>query len=130
MKQLIIVVQNRPGAVADISKVLADKNINIESLDAEAMREHGVIILSVDQYDAALRALTDASFTVYTEDTIVVKIKDEPGALARIAKRFQDANLDMKSIRIINREEGDSLVAISTDRSKEAISLVDDCIVA
>ena len=59
MKQLIVVVQNRPGAVADISKVLADININIESMDAEAMREHGVIILSAN--DSVLQADADGA---------------------------------------------------------------------
>ncbi len=130
MKQLVIVTEDKPGIVADISTALANKNINIESLDAEAAKRHGIVILSVDKYDEALKTLKDASFTVYTEDTIVVEIADEPGALAKIARRFKDANLNMRSIRIIKREAGKSLVAIATDDTKEAIKLVEDCIVA
>ena len=130
MKQLVIVTEDRPGIVADISTALAEKNINIESIDAEATRCHGVIILSVDKYDEALKTLTDASFTVYTENTIVVEVADEPGALAKIARRFQDADLTMRSIRIMKREAGNSLVAIAADHTKEAIKLVEDCIVA
>ncbi len=129
MKQLAIVTEDKPGIVADISTVLANQNINIESIDAEATKSHGVIILSVDKYDEALRALNEASFKVYTEDTIVVEIPDEPGALAKIARRFKDADLNMRSIRIIKREEGNSVVAIATDHTKETIKLVEDCIV-
>ncbi len=129
MKQLAIVTENKPGIVADISTVLAEKNINIETIDAEATKCHGVIIISVDKYDEALKTLTEASFTVYTEDTIVVEIPDEPGALAKIARRFKDADLNMRSIRIIKREAGNSLVAIATDHTKETIKLVEDCIV-
>lgn len=129
MKQLVIVTEDRPGIVADISTALAEKNINIESIDAEATKCHGIFILSVDQYDEALKTLTDKSYTVYTEDTIVVEVPDEPGALARIARRFKDADLNMKSIRIMKREEGNSLVAIAAEHTKEAIKLVEDCIV-
>ena len=46
MKQLVIVTEDRPGIVADISTALADQNINIESIDAEATQLHGVFILS------------------------------------------------------------------------------------
>ncbi len=84
----------------------------------------------MDKYDEALKTLTDASFTVYTENTIVVEIADEPGALAKIARRFKDADLNMRSIRIMKREAGNSLVAIAADHTKEAIKLVEDCIVA
>jgi len=129
MKQLVIVTEDRPGIVADISTALAEKNINIESIDAEATKLHGVVILSVDKYDEALKTLTDASFTVYTENTIVVEVADKPGALAKIARRFKDADLNMRSIQIMKREEGNSLVAIAADHTKEAIKLVEDCIV-
>ena len=129
MKELAIVTEDKPGIVSDISTVLANQNINIESIDAEATQCHGVIILSVDKYDEALKTLNDASFTVYTEDTIVVEIPDEPGGLAKIARRFKDASLNMRSIRIIKREAGNSLVAIATDHTKETIKLVEDCIV-
>ncbi len=129
MKQLAIVTEDKPGIVADISTVLANKNINIESIDGEATKCHGVIILSVDKYDEALKTLNDASFKVYTEDTIVVEVPDEPGALAKIARRFKDADINMRSIRIIKREAGNSLVAIATDHTKETIKLVEDCIV-
>ena len=126
MKQIIIVTDNRPGVVAEISKVLGERGINIETLAAETMEETGVVILTVDRYDEALTALRDASFDAVTEDAIVVRIKDEPGALARLAQRFKEADINLRSVRIIRRMGGWGLVAISTDRTAEAMDLVKD----
>jgi hypothetical protein len=123
MKQITIVAQNRPGLVADISAALGERGINIEELEAETVHAMCVVVLSVDRYDDALAALRDASFDAVTEDALVVRIKDEPGALAKLARRFSDAGIDLRSIRILNRGGGAAMVAISTDRMEEARKL-------
>jgi hypothetical protein len=129
MKQITILVDDRPGVVADISTILADKNINIETIDAEAQDQHGIITLTVDQYDEALRLLKNARFTAISEDAVVIKLKDEPGALAKIAIRFKEADLSLKSIRIIKREKGFSLAAVSAENMQDVKKLVADVLI-
>ncbi|MBI5724948.1 MAG: ACT domain-containing protein [Planctomycetes bacterium] len=129
MKEIVIVTQNRTGLMADISEALAGAGVNIETLEAEEVHELAVVNLTVDKYDPALLALHNAGFEAVTEDAIVVRIPDEPGGLARVAKRFKDANIDLRSIRILRRHKGFALVALAADRSKEALDLVRDCLV-
>src|SRR4030095_10346195 len=66
MKQLTVIATNRPGLLADIAKTLGDRGVNIEALDVEGIDEHGLIVLAVDRYDEALRALRDAGYTAGT----------------------------------------------------------------
>jgi hypothetical protein len=129
MKEIVIVTQNRAGLVADISEALADADVNIESLEAEEVHELGIFNLTVDKYDAALLALHNAGFEAVTEDAIVIRLPDKPGELARVAKRFKDADIDLRSIRILRRLKGSALVALATDRTKETLDLVRDCLV-
>lgn len=131
MKQITIVAQNRPGIVAEVSEALAEANININSLVADGHAQHGVIVLTVDRYDDALLALSRLSdIKALTEDVILVRLDDKPGALAQIAKRFKNANINLRSIRIISREKQQSLAAICTDRSEEAMKLVADILIS
>ena len=131
MKQITIVTQNRPGVVAEITEALAAENINIDSLVADGHAESGVIVLTVDRYDDALRVIARIpDITALTEDVILVLLEDKPGALAKIAKRFKEANINLRSIRIIRREKQQSLAAICTDRSDEAMQLVEDILVS
>lgn len=127
MKQITIVSRNRPGIMADISTTLADAGININHIDAETFNDSAVITLAVDQYDEALRLLqTMSDLYAVSEDAIVVRLKNQPGALAHISKRFADANINIRSIRFIERDEEYGLVAISTERSADALALVKD----
>jgi hypothetical protein len=130
MKQISIIAPNRLGVVTDITEVLAGADINIESLDAEQVGEYTVVVLNVDFYDKALQILRRFSdMRIVTEDAILVKLKDEPGALAMIARRFTDAGIGLRSVRFIERDDDFALVAISTDRTEAALALVADVLV-
>ena len=130
MKQITIVVKDRPGLLADISETMLEAGVNIESLDAEQIGGSAAIVMTVDKYDAALQALRDTPFKAVSEDAILVKLDDKPGALAMIARRFKDAGINLRSIRTISRDGGKSIVAISAQRTKEAMKLVEDVLIS
>ncbi len=130
MKQITVVAERDPGLLAQVSEILAARGINIETLDAETVQDYGVVILTVDRYDEALAALRDAGLQAVSEDAIIIRIEDEPGALARISRRFHDAEIRLRSVRIIRRNEGYGLVALSTERTEEALDLVRDVLIS
>jgi hypothetical protein len=129
MKQIVIVTQNRAGLLADISEALAAREINIETIDAEEVHDLAVVELTVDRYDEALQSLRDAGFEAVTEDALLIRLRDEPGALAKVARRFKEANIDLRSVRIIRRQRGSTLVALATERTEEAKALVKEYLV-
>jgi hypothetical protein len=129
MKEIVVVTQNRAGLLADISEALAERGINIETIDADELQDTAIIQLTVDRYDEALQSLRNAGFHAVTEDALLVRLKDEPGALAKIAHRFKEANIDLRSVRFIRRQRGYAFVALATDRTEEARALVKEHLV-
>ncbi len=115
MREIIIPVANPPGTLADISETLALANVNIETIEAKALGESGVIVLSVDRYDTALRALSDAGYRAVTEDALVLDLENRPGALAAVAKRLRDAEIGIRSLRIVEQSGRRSLVTLVAD---------------
>lgn len=126
MKQITIIAKEHDGLTADIAAVLGEHGINIESLDAEALEGMGVVTLTVNHYNRALHALNDAGWDAVTEDAFVLRVRDKPGALARVAKRFKDAGVHVRSIRIIQNEGGWGMVAVSAEPVEKARKLVKD----
>lgn len=126
MKQITIVAHRGPGLTADISEVLAASNVNIETLDALEMADVDVITLTVDRYDEALQALHDANIDAVIEDVVLLRIKDKPGSLAEVARRFRDTNIYLRSLRVLGRSKGSALLAISMDQTDEAMELIKD----
>ena len=124
MKTIVILANNRPGEVGQIASLLGDLGINIEEIFAS--EEGSVIHLTVDHYDAALQALRDARYRAISEDALVIKVADKPGALAKIAKRFEPAAINVRSLHIIRRKEGDVWISLVTSDNARAMELVRD----
>ncbi len=131
MKQLSIIAENRLGVVTEITEALAAGNVNIESMSADKAVNHSIIVLSVDDYGRALQIIYSLpNMRIITEDAILVKLANEPGALAKIARRFTDAGIGLRSVRLLERNHEYGLVAISTDRTDAALALVSDVLVS
>jgi len=129
MKDIIVIVENHSGVLAGISGALGRRSINIESIDGESAHNFGIIRLRVDRYDEALLALRDAGYSAVSEDALVIRLVDESGALARVAERFKDADLNIKSLRFLHRDAGFALVTLVTDNNERARELVVDLLV-
>ena len=121
----MIMANNEVGVIADISRVMADNDINIETMTAQGPGENGVVTLTTDDNDAALRALTDAGFKAVTDDALILKLPEEPGALAKVAQRFKDTGVNIQSLHILARHHGYTTVALSADDRTRAETLVD-----
>ena len=126
MKQIVIVADNRPGIVADVTMALGEKGVNIGTIDGEAIKGVGVVRMTVSDYDLALRVLRDAGFHAFSEEVILIQLEDKPGALARVARRFKDARIDITSLRIVSRDGKTGVVALSCEDSERAKELVRD----
>lgn len=131
MKEITVITQNHAGVLADVTELLAGARINLESIDAETLGTNAVLRLTVDRYDDALRALAGAGFSALAEDAILVRIVDEPGGLARIARRFKEANVNLRSVRLVCRDVTHkmAIVAIGADKTDRVISLVRDVLI-
>ena len=60
MERIIIIVRDEVGVIAGVARALADRGVNIESLDTERAGEQGIITLTTNDTDTALRALAGA----------------------------------------------------------------------
>ena len=127
MERIVIMARDEVGVLADITNVLAQANLNLESINTQVNGEHGTITISTDDTDRALVALADAGYSAVTDDAMLIRLPDEPGALARVAQRFSEAGINIRSVHILDRKDGVATIALSTspgDRER-AEALVD-----
>lgn len=130
MKRITVILEDPSQNVADLTEALGSRGINIVTFDVEGSEQTGVVNLTVDRYDDSLAALRDAGFRAISEDALVIRLKDEPGALARVAVRFKQAGIAIRSMHIVARDKDHALATIVSDRQAEARELVRDLIVS
>ena len=124
MNRIIVMVKSEVGVIADIANVLAGAGFNLKSLNTENTGETGLVIITTDNADEALRVLTDAGFRAVIDDVLVIRLPDEPGALARVAEKFKLAGVNIQSLHILDRHGGYATVALSADDRAQAEKLI------
>ncbi|MBB5031852.1 ACT domain-containing protein [Prosthecobacter vanneervenii] len=129
MKQLTVLVPNEHGIAARLTAALAERGINIEEIDVESVADHGIVVMSVDRYDEALRALSDHGFRAITQDTLLVRLEDRPGALAAVALRLRDAGLDLRSMHILRRDATTTTASLVCSDNARAAEVLRDVLV-
>ena len=129
MKQLNVLAPNKPGQLAAITEALALGSVNIESFDVETHGADGVIVLTVDRYGDALRLLLDAGFKAVTQDTLLIRLEDKPGALAKIAVRLKDAGIDLRSMHFVRRDAGVCIASLVANDNARAAEVLRDVVI-
>ena len=123
--RIIVIVPDEPGSLAHVTQALAEADVNIESIDGRQIGELGVITLRTNDDDAALRALLKANLRAVTSDAVVFSLPDRPGALATVAQRFGQHQVNVRTIHILHRLAEHAIVAVTTDNNDLARSLLD-----
>ena len=96
LKQLTIFVENKQGTLVDITKILADNNVNMRALSIADTQDFGILRLIVDNNDVATKALQDAGYLIKMTDVVGVKIGDQPGKLSKALEVLDEAKINME----------------------------------
>ena len=98
MKDLEIILDNRPGALARMGEVLAHAGINIEGGGLWVCEKSGIAHFLFKDGTAARRALEEAGIEVKAENEIILqKLKqDVPGQLGKIARMMAEAGVNIE----------------------------------
>ena len=96
-KELVLSVQNKPGTMTNVSKILAEHGINIEGVAGYAMGNEAKIMLVADDVVRAADALKKAGFkSIETKEVVVVELENKAGALKSLSAKISDAKLDIR----------------------------------
>lgn len=94
--QLTIFLENRPGRIQSISKVLVDNGMNIWAFTIQDRGEFGLIKMIVDKPQQAQLVLADMGFACAIKEVLAVSAADAPGNLAKLTAALVDKNVNIK----------------------------------
>jgi len=95
-KDLTVVLEDRPGTLADIGEALGKAGLNIDGLCGFPCQGKGVIHILVEDAAAARRALEEKGLEVRDErQVLVLEIEDRPGAFGDLTRRIAKAGVNI-----------------------------------
>jgi hypothetical protein len=125
----MIIHKDRKGLVAEISELLGQNNINIDSINAHSEFGFAGIRLFTSDNDLALSILTESGFKAVPDKNILVRIDDVPGALGRISRTLSESNINIRAITMIEQSKGSNIVAIVTDQDAKTREILKNVLV-
>jgi len=111
--QLTLSLVSRPGTIAALARTLADARVNITALSAAETSGRGKVRLLVSDPARAKRALRKAGYRASEEPAFALRLRNKPGALARIAGRLAKARINVRSIYATAAGRGSALVVLT-----------------
>jgi hypothetical protein len=98
VKQLTVTLENRPGALAAVARILADAKVNILALLGSTAGPQGSAQFVVDNPAKAKKALGKAG-AAYTEGTLEqFELSNKPGVLAEISEKLAKKGMNIDCI--------------------------------
>lgn len=94
--QLSVFLENKQGRLADVTKVLADNDINIRALFIADTSDFGILRMIVDKPRTTVDILKNNSFTVKENDVLAVEVADTPGGLAKVLEALDKNGLNVE----------------------------------
>jgi hypothetical protein len=98
---LVIDVENTPGALARVAAAISDAGVNIAAATCIGPGEHAELHILVPHAGAVKHLLGISHLAVSRErEVVVVDVQDRPGVLADLTRKIAGAGVDLDLVYI------------------------------
>jgi hypothetical protein len=112
VEQISVFMENRPGGLEQVMRIMKDANINIRTLSLADTSDFGVLRLIVNDVDKASRALRDNGLRVSRTTVVAVEVPDRPGGLHSILAALTEENINVEYLYAFVEKSGENAVII------------------
>ena len=126
LEQVSVFVENKPGALSEITTSLADAGIDLKAFTVADKSEFGVLRFLADSPEKALALLKSNGWVASITPVVAVKMVDKPGSLARVLELFADDGVQVEYLyAFVAQEEGRAYVVLRVENPEDAMKLLE-----
>ena len=101
---LVIDIENTPGALAQVAAAISDAGVNIAAATCVGPGERAELHILVPHAGAAKHALAISHVAVTRErEVVVVDVEDHPGVLADLTRKIARAGVNVDLLYVATR---------------------------
>jgi hypothetical protein len=125
-KEAIVRIENRIGALALVTRNIADKGLSIEAVIATLEGTDAVIRMVSDDHQRILDMLREQGLQVQEARVVTAEIEHRPGLLREIAEKLARQNIDLLYLYGTAAGAGKCLVVLSSTNNDWAVKVLND----
>ena len=98
---LVIELENTPGALAEVAAAISDAGVNIAAATCIGTGRQAELHILVPHAEAARHSLAISHLAITRErEVVVVDVEDRPGVLADLTRRIARAGVDLELVYV------------------------------
>jgi len=125
-KEAIVRMNNRIGVLAQVTRSLSDKGINIEAVIGTLEGNDAVIRMVTSDHQRTVDTLREQRLEVQEAKVMVAEIAHRPGLLREITEKLARQNIDLLYLYATATEGDKCLVVLSSMNNDWAVKVLND----
>jgi hypothetical protein len=126
ISQLSVFVENEPGKLAAVTKVIGDAGIDLRAMSIADTRDFGILRIIVSDPYGAIKSLKDAGYVVSDTKVIAVEIDDRPGGLSEVLSHLAGAGISVEYLyAFVSQKAGHACVIMRVEDNDAAVAALD-----
>ncbi len=121
-KEITLKIGNNIGVLHEVSKIVAEKGVNIIGVNGAVCENVAVLRIATDDNVRAMDELREHRYNPEETSAVFVELPNNPGILRRLADRLARAEIDIRHISAtapLSQEK--CLIVLSTSDDQEAV---------
>jgi hypothetical protein len=120
IRQISIYLENKPGQLSAICRVLADADINIAALSLADTSDFGLLRMIVDDHEKAKDVLSSCGYPVVVREVVAVLVPDTPGGMSKVLCAIDEAQVDVEYSYAFAFHRGEKAVLVFSFKDADA----------
>jgi hypothetical protein len=114
IEQLSVFIEDKTGRLTEMTKILADNNINISAFSIADAADFGIVRMIVNNPTKAKKVLKENNFSVNITETVCMVVPHEPGGLYKALQILSDNNVPVDYMYAFAIEDKASVIIRSS----------------
>jgi len=110
--QLSVFIENKPGHLQNVLKILGQENINIMTLTIAETSDFGILRMIVNDPEKGAEILKSNKITCSTTQVLALALPDVPGSLYKAIETFSRRHLNIEYMYAFREMRRDKAVMI------------------
>jgi hypothetical protein len=125
VEQMSIFLENKPGTLAEVTRILGESGVNIRALSLADTKDFGILRVIVNDNEKAKAVLGQRGFTVRKTEVVAVEVPDRPGGLADIMQILGAAEINVEYLYAFVQQSGaNAIIIFRFDETDRAIKVL------
>jgi len=125
IKQLSVFLENEPGRLVKVTRILEDANIDIRALTVAETADFGILRLIVNDPERAYSILRENNVAVASDVVLGVEVNDKPGGLRVVAELLAEGDVNIEYVyAFVTRSHESAFVVLRVDDRERATKVL------